>query len=62
MGGMVAMVLHRWHGRKGLSKGYISGGMFVMVVHLRYFLVGGISVIVHFLCESCVRWSLVIGH
>lgn len=54
MGGMVAMVLHRWHGRKGLSKGYITGGMFVMVVHLRYFLVGGISVIVHFLCESCL--------
>ena len=54
IGGMVAMVLHRWHGRKGLSKGYISGGLFVMVVYLRYFVVGGISVILLFLCGSCV--------
>ena len=60
IGGMVAMVLHRWHGRKGLSKGYISGGLFVMVVYLRYFVVGGISVIVLFLCGSCVCGRLLL--
>ena len=52
------MVLHRWHGRKGLSKGYISGGLFVMVVYLRYFVVGGISVIVLFYVDhACVADS-----
>lgn len=57
---MVAMVLHRWHGRKGLSKGYISRGLFVMVVYLRYYVVGGISVIVLFYVDhACVDWSLI---
>ena len=54
------IVLHfGWHGRKGLSKGYISRGLFVMVVYLRYFVVGGNSVIVLFLCGSCVCWLVI---
>ena len=61
MGGMGALVQHVWHGRKGVSKGYISGGIFVMVVYLGCFVVGGMSVIVFFFYgnHTCVDWSLV---
>ena len=30
MGGMGALVQHVWHGRKGVSKGCLSGGIFAM--------------------------------
>lgn len=54
MGGMVAMVLHSWHGHKGLSKGYISGGMFVTGSVFAIFCCGWYQCNCSFLCESCV--------
>ena len=55
------MLLHRCHDRKGLSKGYMSGGMFFMGSVFAIFCSGWYQCNCSFLCESCVcvDWSLI---